>query len=221
MKSIKTDVAIIGGGAAGYFAGINLAELNSEMKILILEKSKQVLSKVKISGGGRCNVTHAEFEPKELAKNYPRGHKELLGPFHQFMTGDMMAWLEDRGVKLKIEEDQRIFPVSDSSQTIIDCFSNEAERLGVEIKTNAGVDSVKILDGQNYAWELQSKDFQVLAKKLIIATGSSPKMWRLIQGLIQIRIESTYLIGPFINNPLGFKWALYFETFSVGSASVS
>jgi predicted Rossmann fold flavoprotein len=183
MKHYKTDVAIIGGGAAGCFAGINLAELNSEIDILVLEKSKQVLSKVKISGGGRCNVTHAEFDPKALAKNYPRGHKELLGPFHRFMTGDMMAWLEDRGVKLKIEEDQRVFPESDTSQTIIDCFLNEAEKLGVEIKTNAGVDAIQKLNDHDYAWELQGKDFQVLAKTLIIASGSSPKMWRLIQDL--------------------------------------
>ena len=183
MKSFTTDIAIIGGGAAGYFAAINLAESNSAIQILILEKSKHVLSKVKISGGGRCNVTHAEFDPKTLASNYPRGHKELLGPFHRFMTGDMMAWLEERGVKLKIEEDQRVFPVSESSQTIIDCFLNEAERLGVEIKTNAGIDTIQKLDNHCYSWKLQGKDFQVLAKKLIIASGSSPKMWRLIENL--------------------------------------
>ncbi|MFD0932023.1 NAD(P)/FAD-dependent oxidoreductase [Psychroflexus salinarum] len=183
MKITETDVAIIGGGAAGFFAGINLAESNSTLKILILEKGKQVLSKVKISGGGRCNVTYAEFDPKALAKNYPRGNKELLGPFHQFMTGDMFAWLEDRGIELKIEEDQRVFPVSNSSQTIIDCFENEANKFGVEVKTNAGVDFIKKLEGQEFSWELQCKDFHVFAKKIIIASGSSPKMWRMIQTL--------------------------------------
>lgn len=183
MKVIETEVCIIGGGAAGFFAGINLAAANSAVKILILEKTKQVLSKVKISGGGRCNVTHAEFDPKALAKNYPRGHKELLGPFHQFMTGDMFAWLEERGIKLKIEEDQRVFPVSDSSQTIIDCFENEVKRLGVEVKTNAGVDEVNKLEGQEFAWELKGKNIHVLSKTLLIASGSSPKMWRLIQSL--------------------------------------
>ncbi len=183
MKTTETDVAIIGGGAAGFFAGINLAASNSAVKITILEKGKQVLSKVKISGGGRCNVTHAEFDPKSLSKNYPRGHKELLGPFHQFMTGDMFAWLEERGVELKIEEDGRVFPVTDSSQTIIDCFQNEADRLGVVVKTNAGIDRLSKLENQDYAWEMKGKEVHVLAKHLIIASGSSPKMWRLIQTL--------------------------------------
>jgi hypothetical protein len=183
MKITKTDVAIIGGGAAGFFAGINLAASNSAVKVIILEKGKQVLSKVKISGGGRCNVTHAEFDPKTLAHNYPRGHKELLGPFHQFMTGDMFAWLEERGVELKIEDDQRVFPVTDSSQTIIDCFQNEAKKFGVDVKTNAGIDVISKLEDQDYAWELKGKEVQIRAKHLIIASGSSPKMWRLIQAL--------------------------------------
>lgn len=183
MKIKETDVAIIGGGAAGFFAGINLAESNPALKVLILEKGKQVLSKVKISGGGRCNVTHAEFDPKALSLNYPRGHKELRGPFHQFMTGDMFAWLEERGVELKIEEDQRVFPTSDSSQTIIDCFQNEADRLGVEVFTNVGVDAITHYKDQDFSWELKGKETHVLAKKLIIASGSSPKMWRLIQTL--------------------------------------
>jgi len=183
MKTTETDVAIIGGGAAGYFAGINLAASNSAIKVTILEKGKQVLSKVKISGGGRCNVTHAEFDPKTLAHNYPRGHKELLGPFHQFMTGDMFAWLEERGVELKIEEDGRVFPVSDSSQTIMDCFQNEADRLGVNVKTNAGIDAISKLEDQDYAWEMKGKEVHVFAKHLIVASGSSPKMWRLIQTL--------------------------------------
>ena len=101
------DVIIIGGGAAGFFAAINIAELNSDLKIAILERGKEGLQKVKISGGGRCNVTHAEFIPSELVQNYPRGEKELLGPFHQFMTGDTIEWFEKRGVELKIEEDGR------------------------------------------------------------------------------------------------------------------
>ena len=103
------DLLIVGGGAAGFFTAINSAELHPELSIAILEKGKQGLQKVKISGGGRCNVTHAEFVPKELSENYPRGQKELLGPFHSFMTGDTMQWFEDRGVPLKIEEDGRVF----------------------------------------------------------------------------------------------------------------
>ncbi|NEV94535.1 NAD(P)/FAD-dependent oxidoreductase [Psychroflexus sp. YR1-1] len=183
MKVLEREVVIIGGGAAGFFAGINLAAFNSEVNVLILEKSKQVLSKVKISGGGRCNVTHAEFDPMALAKNYPRGHKELLGPFHQFMTGDMFAWLEERGVELKVENDQRVFPVSDSSQTIIDCFEAEASRVGVEVRIKAGVDEIYKREGQDFSWELKGNEVHVFAKTLIFASGSSPKLWRLIQSL--------------------------------------
>jgi len=183
MKTTETDVAIIGGGAAGFFAGINLVNLNPDVKVTILEKGKQVLSKVKISGGGRCNVTHAEFDPKLLSANYPRGHKELLGPFHQFMTGDMFGWLEERGVELKIEEDGRVFPISDSSQTIIDCFQVEADKLGVQIMTKTGIDEITHLDQEDNAWELKGKGCHVKAHRLIIASGSSPKMWRLVQTL--------------------------------------
>ena len=125
---------IIGGGAAGFFAAIACAEANPEMEVIILEKSKKVLEKVKISGGGRCNVTHACFEPNELVKHYPRGGKELLGPFNRFMTGDLMEWFGDRGIELKIEEDNRVFPLSDNSQTIIDCLVEFAERAGVQVK---------------------------------------------------------------------------------------
>ena len=117
------DVLIIGGGAAGFFAAINIAEQNHELSIAIIERGNEVLTKVKVSGGGRCNVTHAEFMPSELVEHYPRGKKELLGPFNKFMTGDTMEWFEKRGIELKIEDDGRMFPVSNSSQTIINCFT--------------------------------------------------------------------------------------------------
>jgi len=119
--SIHKDIIIIGGGAAGFFAAINIAEQHPELSVAILERGKEGLQKVKISGGGRCNVTHAEFIPSELVLNYPRGEKELLGPFHTFMTGDTIAWFEARGVELKIEEDGRVFPVSNASLNIIEC----------------------------------------------------------------------------------------------------
>ncbi|MFN2262083.1 MAG: NAD(P)/FAD-dependent oxidoreductase [Psychroflexus sp.] len=183
MKRIEKDLVIVGGGAAGFFAAINFAEQQPQASVCILEKSKNVLSKVKISGGGRCNVTHAEFDPNDLAKNYPRGHKELRGPFHQFMTGDMMAWLEERGVKLKIEADLRVFPTSDDSQSIIDCFQNEVNRLGVELITNCGVNNLQPIQNSEYNWEIETSEIIFESKKLLIATGSSPKMWKTLETL--------------------------------------
>ncbi|MDP5104768.1 MAG: NAD(P)/FAD-dependent oxidoreductase, partial [Polaribacter sp.] len=132
------QIIIIGGGAAGYFTAINAKENNPDLDITILEKGNDVLQKVKISGGGRCNVTHACFEPKELVKFYPRGEKELLGPFHQFMTGDTFEWFENRGVPLKIEDDNRVFPEANTSQAIIDCFQNAVDNLGIKVLTNCG-----------------------------------------------------------------------------------
>ncbi|MGV8813075.1 MAG: NAD(P)/FAD-dependent oxidoreductase [Gelidibacter sp.] len=182
------DIIIIGGGAAGFFAGINIAERHPKLKIAILERGKEGLQKVKISGGGRCNVTHAEFVPSELVLNYPRGEKELLGPFHQFMTGDTIDWFEKRGVELKIEEDGRMFPVTDSSQTIIDCFLNEAKKHKVEVLYNESVKSIspssraesKDFD-HHFKIETQSDVFY--CKKLVIATGSNPKIWKLLEDL--------------------------------------
>ena len=106
---IETDVIIVGGGASGFFAAINIAEQNPDAKVTILERGKEVLTKVKVSGGGRCNVTHAEFIPQELVINYPRGEKELLGPFHTFMTGDTIDWFEKRGVELKLKKMDECF----------------------------------------------------------------------------------------------------------------
>ncbi|WP_304145150.1 NAD(P)/FAD-dependent oxidoreductase [Mesoflavibacter zeaxanthinifaciens] len=167
------DVIIVGGGAAGFFAAINIAEQYPDVTVAILEKSKEVLSKVKVSGGGRCNVTHAEFIPQELVKNYPRGEKELLGPFHSFMTGDTMEWFEKKGVPLKIEEDGRIFPESNSSQTIIDCFLYEAKKLGVEVIKQQVVTNFN----KDEYWQVNTKTDIFSCEKLIIATGSSAKIW--------------------------------------------
>lgn len=174
------NVIIIGGGAAGFFAAINIAEQNPDLKVAILERSKEGLQKVKISGGGRCNVTHAEFIPQDLVRNYPRGEKELLGPFHQFMTGDTIEWFEKRGVELKIEEDGRMFPVSNSSQTIIDCFLNEAEKHKVDVLYNHSVKSIQNIKD---SWELDTNQGEFFAEKLLIATGSNPKIWNLLEGL--------------------------------------
>lgn len=177
---IHADVIVIGGGAAGFFTAINAAEANRELKILILERGKEVLTKVKISGGGRCNVTHAEFLPKELTQNYPRGEKELLGPFHTFMTGDTIEWFEKRGVELKIEADGRMFPVSNSSQTIIDCFLYETKSLGVEVLLNQ---SVKHIQKEDELFIVTTASEEFSAKKIVVATGSNPKIWKLLEGL--------------------------------------
>ena len=176
----QADVIIIGGGAAGFFTAINAAGNNPKLKIIILERGKEVLTKVKVSGGGRCNVTHAEFLPKELTQNYPRGEKELLGPFHTFMTGDTIDWFEKRGVELKIEEDGRMFPVSDSSQTIIDCFLSEVKRLGVEVLLNQSVKEIQ-KDGEYFIINTTADTFS--SKKVVVASGSNPKIWQLLEGL--------------------------------------
>lgn len=179
------DVIIIGGGAAGFFTAIQIAEQNSDLKIAILERGKTVLAKVKVSGGGRCNVTHAEFNPSDLVLNYPRGEKELLGPFHTFCTGDTMAFFEERGVPLKIEEDGRIFPESDSSQSIIDCFIGETERLGIKVMKLCPVSNVSYADKDNpdvgFVVETPKKEFK--AKSVVLATGSNPKIWNMLEGL--------------------------------------
>lgn len=168
------DCIVVGGGASGFFFAINYAENHPEHSVVILEKSKHVLQKVKISGGGRCNVTHAAFEPKPLSTHYPRGEKELIGPFHTFMTGDMMAWLEERGIELKIEDDGRIFPVTDSSQTIIDCFTNEVNKLGIAVKTSENVLSFNY---EKEVWTIETKHMVYKANQLVISTGSSKKVW--------------------------------------------
>lgn len=139
---MKRSVAIIGGGAAGFFAAIACAEGNRGARVIVFEKSRHILSKVRISGGGRCNVTHACFDPVELVKNYPRGSRELLGAFHSWQPSDTVDWFEAKGVALKTEEDGRIFPTSDSSSTIVDCLVDVATRLGIEVRTQSEIHSV-------------------------------------------------------------------------------
>ena len=173
-------IVIIGGGAAGYFTAINAKESNPDLDVTILEKGKDVLQKVKISGGGRCNVTHACFEPKELVKFYPRGEKELLGPFHQFMTGDTFEWFDDRGVPLKIEGDNRVFPEANTSQAIIDCFQKSVATLGIKVLTNHGVNTVT---KQDNTWSIHTKEQVFEADQLVIAAGSSKKVWELCETL--------------------------------------
>jgi hypothetical protein len=163
-------IVIAGGGAAGVFAAITCAEAAPDAEVTILEKSAQFLSKVKISGGGRCNVTHACFDARELAFRYPRGEKALLVPFKRFQASDTVAWFEARGVNLKIESDGRMFPVSDSSQTIIDCLLHAARAANVRLFLNRGVEGVeKHADG---TFELAlSNGNRLVCECLLLATG--------------------------------------------------
>ncbi|KIC03950.1 flavoprotein [Flavobacterium sp. JRM] len=172
------DIIIVGGGAAGFFTAINIVEKNSKLKVAILERGSEVLTKVRVSGGGRCNVTHACFEPNELVKFYPRGEKELRGPFHQFCSGDTIEWFEKHGVELKIEDDGRMFPVSNSSQTIIDCFLKATAKLGITVLTGQSVQS--IFKKENF-WKIETQNQNYIAEKLILATGSNPKIWEMLQ----------------------------------------
>lgn len=179
--SKQYDVVIAGGGAAGFFTAINIAERNPRLKIAIIERGKEVLSKVRVSGGGRCNVTHACFIPNELVKFYPRGERELKGPFNRFCSGDTIEWFERHGVELKIEEDGRMFPVTDSSQTIIDCFLAAAKKYNIHILTVQSIQSLYHADAGH--WKVQTQDETYIAQNLVMATGSNPKMWDMMQEL--------------------------------------
>jgi predicted flavoprotein YhiN len=137
----QSRAVIAGGGAAGFFAAITCAEADPAREVILLEASPALLAKVKISGGGRCNVTHACFDPRELVKRYPRGGRELLGAFHRWQPRDTVAWFAERGVELKTESDGRMFPTTDDSQTIIDCLQHAAQKAGVQIRTRCGVSS--------------------------------------------------------------------------------
>ncbi|CAM3964095.1 NAD(P)/FAD-dependent oxidoreductase [Flavobacterium weaverense] len=172
------DIIIVGGGAAGFFSAINIVEKNPKLKVAILERGNEVLQKVRISGGGRCNVTHACFEPNELVKFYPRGEKELRGPFYQFCSGDTIEWFEKHGVELKIEADGRMFPVSNSSQTIIDCFLLATQKLGIAVLT---AQSVQSIFKQEKHWKIETQTENYITEKLILATGSNPKIWEMLQ----------------------------------------
>ncbi len=178
---LKKRVVVVGGGAAGVFGAIRLKELNPNVEVIILEKTLKLLAKVKISGGGRCNVTHHQFNPKELIKNYPRGSKELLGPFHFFQPQDMVNWLEAKEVKLKTEEDGRIFPTSDSSQTIIDCFLKEIKQYGIQILFET--EMLDLQKNKNDTLQVQTNRDSIQADAILLATGSHPKNFEILKNL--------------------------------------
>ena len=179
------DLIVIGGGAAGYFAAIQAAESSPRpLRAVILEAGSQPLRKVRISGGGRCNVTHAEFDPAELVTHYPRGPRELRGPFSKFAPGDTMAFFENRGVPLKIEDDGRIFPVSDDSASIVDALQRAAREHRIEVRTKTPVTSLTPAPPHDGQWLVGLRDGSRLpAKRVVLATGSVGGGYRLAASL--------------------------------------
>lgn len=176
------QIIVIGGGAAGFFGAIHAAERMPSAQVTLLERAATVLGKVKISGGGRCNVCHHEYDPRILAKNYPRGGKALIGPFNRFCTGDTIAWYQSRGVALKAEDDGRMFPITDDSQTIIDCLWDAAQAAGVKVRTQANVSG--LLRNPDGSWQvLLSAGPALHADRILIAPGSSNRIWDILGGL--------------------------------------
>ena len=170
----KQLIVVIGGGASGFFSAINAAINYPNAKVIILEKSSKVLSKVRISGGGRCNVTHHCFENSDLVKNYPRGEKELRQVFAQFSVTDTIDWFAKRGVKLKVEQDGRMFPESNSSETIIDCFLSEAQKYNIDVNLNEEVLSLEINpEGKKI---LKTTQHHYLADTVICCIGGHPQL---------------------------------------------
>ena len=181
-------IIVIGGGAAGFFSAINIAEKNPKHQVIILEKSSKTLQKVKVSGGGRCNVTNARKSPSELVTFYPRGAKKLHGVFKQFTTSDMVHWLSNHGVETKAEADMRMFPISDSSQTIIDCFQNQVQKLGIKVLLNHSLESAT---PNAYGWKIETNQGSMMADRVIIATGSSPSTWKILR---EVGLELTEMV---------------------------
>ncbi len=170
---IKKRLVVIGGGAAGFFCAVNAARLNPELDVLIVEKSSKLLSKVKVSGGGRCNVTHSCFSMADMIRKYPRGAAFLKKAFHHFFTTDTINWFQERGVALKTEDDGRMFPVSNSSQTIVDCLMKEVNLYGVEIEMNKEVSAIR---KEKEGWLIECKSGPNLsADYMCIASGGYPK----------------------------------------------
>jgi len=177
----RVRVIVIGGGAAGFFGAIACAEANPDAQVTLLEAAPEPLGKVRISGGGRCNVTHHCFDPALLVQHYPRGGKALRGAFTRFQPQDTVAWYQRRGVRLKTEADGRMFPTTDDSQTVIDCLQAEARRVGVTVRTKTAVTQVD-RDEMGFAVTLRSQDI-LRGDHLLLATGSSPQGHRIARAL--------------------------------------
>lgn len=186
MLHTNYDLIVVGAGAAGFFAAISAKEASPALKVLLIEKTRQPLAKVRISGGGRCNVTHSCFDPRKLVEKYPRGNKEMLGPFTRFGPQDTIEWYEKRGVKLKTEEDGRMFPVSDSSESIIQCLMSEIKKVGVELSIETPLVSV---EKKEDLFEVAFKTGHVTTKNLLLATGSAKPGWEIASQLGHTLVE--------------------------------
>lgn len=180
---IKQDVIIIGGGAAGFFAAIHAKIKEPRLNVTILEQAQTVLKKVKISGGGRCNVTHHCFDARELTSFYPRGNKELLGPFYSFGTQDTVQWFEERGVPLYTESDGCMFPVANDSEVIIQCFLKEARKYNIQILTSQKVRKIDYQPDSEFKYLITTDKDVFTSHMSMIATGSVPSMWHILQGI--------------------------------------
>jgi len=192
-NSLKSnwDVVIVGGGPAGFFAAIRCAELNPKLDVLIIEKASQTLGKVLISGGGRCNVTHACFEPAQLITYYPRGGNELRGAFSRFQPSDTVKWFESRAVKLKTEADGRMFPSTDDSNTIVECLRESAREAGVRVELRTSLLGVEKGSRGGFRLEVRNEAsvLPLQTKKLLLATGSDRKTLEVVQSLGHTVVE--------------------------------
>ncbi|HET9801516.1 MAG TPA: aminoacetone oxidase family FAD-binding enzyme, partial [Chthoniobacterales bacterium] len=215
-----TEIAIAGGGAAGFFAAIAAAQANQSCKVSLYERSSQFLSKVRVSGGGRCNVTHALFDPRLFTARYPRGERELIAPFHRFSAENTVAWFEARGVRLKREAVGRMFPITDSSETVIDCLMKEAKRAGVGLFSRKAIEGARVrTEGQ---FELKFSDGELTTcDRLLLATGGC----RSIGGVVEL-VRS---LGHTVESPVPSLFSLHVPTpwlrslpgVSVGDAELS
>jgi len=189
ISSNKYDLVVAGGGAAGFFGAITCAQAQPDARIVILEKSREVLGKVRISGGGRCNVTHACFDPRELTESYPRGSRQLIGPFSRWGPADTMSWFEERGVALKIEDDGRVFPQSDSSASIVNCLVDAAKDAGIEVRTETALERVETTAGGGFELDLTGGEWLYADHVLLTLGGTRNRIGADIASELGHRVE--------------------------------
>ncbi|MDZ7690548.1 MAG: aminoacetone oxidase family FAD-binding enzyme [Balneolaceae bacterium] len=212
------SLAVIGGGAAGFFAAVNTARLNSDLNITIYERSREVLSKVRISGGGRCNVTHHCYDPELLSKAYPRGERELRWAFERFDAEDTVRWFEECGVPLKTEQDGRMFPTTDDSATIINCLLEEANKRGVRIRTKTKVERIEPRGDGRFNLHLYRTSPEA-ADSVLVATEATTGNQPMI-GLRSWGIQLNHRYLPCLRSILGIRFLAIWPGIAVPGAKV-